>query len=122
MYTIITRHFFVFLTQNLSNSFKQVSYELCFFHEKDKKILNYCGAHSGRDVDKIAKTGLIPVETENGNIIFKQARLVLECKKIYTDQFKENNILDDQLLSSIYPDKSFHHLFIAEIINCLIDQ
>jgi len=97
-------------------------FTLCFFDEKYKHILNYCGAHSGRDVDKIANTGLEPIETEKGNIIFRQARLVFECRKLYTDQFNENYMLDESLSAKIYPQKDFHHIFIAEITDCLIDQ
>jgi len=43
--------------------------------------LRYCGTKSGKDVDKIKETGLIPVETDKGNIFFQQASLVIECKK-----------------------------------------
>ena len=56
---------------------------LSFFEEKDREILKFCGSKSGRDHDKIAETGLVPLETELGNVYFEQARLVLECKKIY---------------------------------------
>ena len=53
-------------------------YTLCFFEEKHRKILQFCGSKSGRDRDKIKETGLIPLETDSGNIYFEQARLVLE--------------------------------------------
>ncbi|GAI13637.1 unnamed protein product, partial [marine sediment metagenome] len=40
---------------------KATGYTLCFFEEKYRKVLEFCGSKSGRDVDKIAETGLTPV-------------------------------------------------------------
>ena len=34
--------------------------------EEARKIYNFCGSKSGRDLDKVKETGLIPVETDNG--------------------------------------------------------
>lgn len=53
--------------------------------EEVRKIYNFCGSKSGRDFDKAKETGLVPVETENGSIGFEQARLTLECRKLYKD-------------------------------------
>jgi len=94
-------------------------YTLCFFDKKYKDILDYCGNYSGKNVDKMKETGLIPVETETGNIYFEQARLVLECRKLYADFIKEHAFTDVKIPEKVYPAKDFHMLYIGEIISCL---
>jgi flavin reductase (DIM6/NTAB) family NADH-FMN oxidoreductase RutF len=92
-------------------------YTLSFFDSKYRDILNYCGSHSGKDVDKIKNTGLLPVQTDLGNIYFEQAKLVVECKKLYTDDLKENSFIELGLIRMHYPAKDFHRFFIGEIVN-----
>ena len=48
---------------------------LSFLGEENKKIHAICGSKSGRNIDKVKETGLKPVFTENGNVLFEQARL-----------------------------------------------
>lgn len=57
---------------------------LSFLGEANKKIHAVCGSKSGRDTDKVKATGLKPVFTEQGNVLFEQARLSLEenCMRI----------------------------------------
>ena len=74
-------------------------YTLCFFEEKYRPVLQFCGTKSGRDHDKVKETGLTPLVTERGNVYFEEARLVLECEKIYQDDLKKENFLN-QLVES----------------------
>ncbi len=53
---------------------------LSFLGEENKKIHAVCGSKSGRNIDKVKETGLKPVFTEKGNVLFEQARLSLECR------------------------------------------
>ena len=89
-------------------------FTLSFFPPEYKKALSYCGSHSGKDVDKAKETGLIPVETEN-SVAFKQASLVLECRKLYADNFKPDNFIDKSLIEKNYPINDFHRIYIGEI-------
>jgi flavin reductase (DIM6/NTAB) family NADH-FMN oxidoreductase RutF len=98
---------------------KHENFTLSFFDQKYKDILSFCGSKSGREVDKIKETGLVPVESENGSIYFQQARLVIECRKLYTDQVKPGKFIVKEIEKKIYKEKDYHHLFIAEIISCL---
>ena len=50
---------------------------LSFYTEEWRKALQLCGTKSGRDTNKIAATGLTPVELESGAITFEEARLTL---------------------------------------------
>ena len=91
-------------------------FTLSFFNPEDKHILSYCGAHSGRDVNKCHETGIKPVETPNGGITFDKARMFIECKKIYTDTIKPELILPDGIDEKIYPNKDYHTMFMGEIL------
>jgi len=94
---------------------KHPYFTLSFFDSQYKDMLNFCGKYSGRNVDKIAKTGLKPVITPLGNITFEQCRLVMECKKLYTDYIKEDNFIAESLINANYPGKDFHKFYIGEI-------
>lgn len=90
-------------------------YTLTFFKEEYRKALNFCGAHSGRDFDKAKETGLTAFETEQNNVSFDQASLILECKKIYADDINENKFISNSLAAKHYPKKDFHRFYIGEI-------
>ncbi|MBI5049112.1 MAG: flavin reductase [Deltaproteobacteria bacterium] len=93
-------------------------FTLSFFEEKYRDILKFCGAKSGRDVNKINETGLVPVHSDSGAINFKQARLTLECKKVYFHDITPNNFLDSAI-PAFYPKKDYHRMYIGEIMRCL---
>jgi len=92
-------------------------FTLSFFPDAYRKILTYCGTYSGKEVDKIINTGLIPLETESGNIFYEQAKLVVECKKIYFDDLKPDNFLDPEIQKN-YPINDYHRMYIGEIMTC----
>ncbi len=91
-------------------------YTLSFFPETYRSVLQFCGTRSGRDCDKIAETGLTPLETERGNVIFEEARLVMECRKIYADDLQKKNFLVPEVARKNYPKNDFHRFFMGEIV------
>lgn len=95
-------------------------YTLSFFDETQRRILNICGGMSGRDINKVKETGLTPVLTEFDNIGFEQARMVIECKKLYADYLKEDNFIISEIALKNYPSKDFHKFYIGEIVNCYL--
>jgi flavin reductase (DIM6/NTAB) family NADH-FMN oxidoreductase RutF len=94
------------------------SFTLAVFPEKYRKTLNYCGQFSGRNVDKVKVTGLVPLVLPSGNIAFEQARLIIECKKLYADELKSENFVDKEIIHRIYTTKDFHKIFVGEITKC----
>ncbi len=96
---------------------KYGDYTLSFFTEAYRPILQFCGTRSGRDTDKIAETGLTPLETGRGNVIFQEARLVLECRKVYEDDLKKKNFLDPAIARKNYPKNDFHRFYMGEIVS-----
>ena len=92
---------------------------LSFLGEENKKIHDVCGSKSGREVDKVKETGLKPLFTDQGNVLFEQARLSLECKKLYANTIKESCFLDKKLIEKWYGGAhgGFHKMYVAEIVN-----
>jgi len=98
---------------------KYSHYTLSFFTETYRKALQFCGSHSGRDYDKAARTGLTPVETKGGHVFFQEARLVLECRKLYADNLREENFIVPEIARKHYPTHDFHRFFMGEIVQVL---
>lgn len=92
-------------------------FTLSFFTEAYRSALQLCGTKSGRDTDKVAETGLTPMATANGNMFFREAKCVLECKKLYTDDLRPEDFLDKSLAEQWYPAKDYHKMYVAEIVN-----
>jgi len=93
-------------------------FTLSFFDEKYKPKLNFCGSHSGREVDKSDECGFTPVTAENGSVYFEEARLVLECRKLYFQDLDPANFLDDSIMKN-YPQDDFHRMYVGEITRAL---
>lgn len=93
-------------------------FTLSFFEDKYRDCLKLCGSQSGRDIDKVKETGLSIRETENSNIYFAEAKLVIECRKIYYQDIIPDNFID-QTIKSNYPNNDFHRMYIGEVINTL---
>ena len=87
---------------------------LSFFDEEYRTALNFCGSKSGRDVDKIAATGLTPVWME-GVPCFQQAKRTFVVKKMYADFFNPDCFIDPSIAKN-YAQKDYHKMYIAEIV------
>ncbi|MFC1669641.1 flavin reductase family protein [Spirochaetota bacterium] len=96
---------------------KSDNFTLSFFDDKFRDALNFCGSNSGRDVDKISQTGLTPVESNDGSIIFNEARLAIECRKVYYEDFNPGNFIDVDIEKN-YPKKDYHRVYVGEILSC----
>lgn len=95
------------------------TFTLTAFPDDYRAALQYLGNHSGRDGDKIAESGLTLGFSELGNPVFKEARLVLECKKIYEDDFDPDGF--GELGRSIYSTgRQLHTVYIGEIVDVRI--
>jgi len=92
-------------------------FSMCFFDEKYKNALNICGTKSGRDIDKMKETGLNPITSPNGSVFYTQAKLMLECRKIYFSDINPKQFLNENIDSN-YPGKDYHRMYVGEIISC----
>ncbi|QEY34953.1 flavin reductase family protein [Caproiciproducens galactitolivorans] len=97
---------------------KEEYYSLCFFDESQRKTLNYCGSHSGRDVDKAKETGLTTVY--DGSVpYFEEARCVLICRKLYGQMMEPSCFTNPSVEQKNYPNKDYHKMFVGEIVKVL---
>lgn len=103
-----TRHTYKF-TENSD------TFALCFMGDKYKSVHKVCGSLSGRDVDKVQLTGLNPV-FDNDTMYFEEARLVVICKKIYSDTIKPQNFTKPDYDKKWYAAKDYHTMYCGEII------
>lgn len=92
---------------------KNSTYTLSFFSEKYRKALTLCGSKSGRDIDKAKAAGITPEETGNGTVFFTEARLILECRKLYFQDINPSHFLDSSI-NKLY-DNDYHRMYIGEI-------
>ena len=94
---------------------REERFTLSFFDPAYRKALAYCGSRSGRDGDKIAAAGLTVRATGDGVPALAEARLVLQCRKMYADRLREESFLDRELVGKWYEAGDFHRVYIAEI-------
>jgi len=94
-------------------------FSLCFFDEVYRKDLSYLGTVSGKDEDKVSKTKLTPVYDEK-TTYFKEAKLVLICRKLYKQDILEECFIDKNVVEDCYPKRDFHTMYIGEIEEAFI--
>jgi flavin reductase (DIM6/NTAB) family NADH-FMN oxidoreductase RutF len=98
------------------------TFTLSFFDENYRDALNICGTLSGRDVNKVEKAGLTPLVLDTNSISFGEARMIIECRKIYADFFNPEKFIDAKIPAEIYPTNDFHKAYIGEIINVWVKK
>ena len=59
---------------------KEQTYTMSYFPDEYKKQALFLGSKSGRDSDKMKEVELTSVQTPSGDMTFKEARLIFECK------------------------------------------
>lgn len=93
------------------------SFTLCAFPENCRDALSLLGSKSGRDGDKIAESGL---HVKASRIIeapsFEEAELIIECRKMYWDDFKPGHFLDSKIVKN-YPNHDYHRVYFGEIVH-----
>ena len=90
-------------------------YSLSFFGPEQRKALQFCGAHSGRDTDKMAATGLTP-RFDADAPYFDQAKRVFICRKRYFQDIDPKHFLDDAIAGQ-YTQRDYHRLYVGEIVD-----
>lgn len=108
------RHTFGF-TEDYDN------FTLCTFPEEFRHVLKFMGTHSGKDVNKMEHTGITPIESKIvSSPSFKEADMILECRKIYFDDIKPDNFLDPSIHEN-YPLKDYHRIYFGEILKAFVE-
>jgi flavin reductase (DIM6/NTAB) family NADH-FMN oxidoreductase RutF len=103
-----TRHTFDFTE-------KYDYFTLSFFDKSLKaNVHKIFGNKSGRDTDKAKEANVTPIYFDDNAIGFEEASEIIVCKKIYFDNFKPSNFVDNKI-DSFYPQKDYHRIYIGEI-------
>lgn len=114
-----TRYTYQFLQQ-------EESFTLSFFDEKYRNALRICGTRSGRDTNKIEEAGLTPLETPSGLMSFGEARMIIECKKMFVQELDYANLTEPyktKVMEESYKNESSkHQMFISEITNIWVKK
>ncbi len=94
------RHTFSYMEEN-------EQYSICFFDEKYKGALTFCGTKSGRDYDKAKETGLTPIMID-GVPAFAEAKRVIICKKRYGEMMKQEAFVTPETYDKWYGTDPLH--------------
>jgi hypothetical protein len=94
-------------------------FTLSWFAESMREKLAFCGAKSGRNVDKVKECGLTPLDDGDGAQYFAEATRVMKLKKLYSDAICPEGTADAELFEFHYPAKDYHTVYICEITEIL---
>jgi flavin reductase (DIM6/NTAB) family NADH-FMN oxidoreductase RutF len=101
---------------------KEQSYTMAFFDEEYKNDVMEFGKQSGRDSDeKMRNTRLTAVETPAGNMSFKEAKLIIECKLVQVTTVSPDDFYTDEskkfIVDAQAETKDYHKSVFGEITN-----
>lgn len=92
------------------------TFTLSAFSPEYRDALLMCGTKSGRDTDKVAESGLTPIaSTKVAAPGFDEAELIIECRKIYFDDFKPAQFLAPEIEGN-YGGSDYHRMFFGEVL------
>ena len=77
--------------------------------------LAYCGAHSGREGDKLSAAALTPLILPSGAFGVDEARLVFDLKKVYSHPLSPAEFWTDGAVRKWYEKGDFHKLYFASV-------
>lgn len=90
--------------------------------EKYRKALNICGSKSGREIDKVAETGLTPTYID-GVPVFEEARLAFVCRKALVQFLPPDGFVDPTAHEKWYSDgvnlRNYHTMYVGAIKHVL---
>ncbi len=97
-------------------------FTLSFLGDSHREAYKICGSRSGRDTNKIQAANLHPITTPSGLITFDEARLTLECKKLYSSMLQKDHFSDPFVYEQWYGGThgGDHKMYIGEINTCYI--
>jgi flavin reductase (DIM6/NTAB) family NADH-FMN oxidoreductase RutF len=98
-------------------------FSVSFLTPGHRKALNLCGTVSGRDVDKVAKSGLTSVFLSGGQDVlevpsFAEAALVLICRKALVIPLAPETFIDPDAKDAMYGGAdmdNYHTMYIGYV-------
>ncbi|MDR2495671.1 MAG: flavin reductase [Tannerellaceae bacterium] len=77
------------------------SYTLSYFGEEYRDDVLFLGSKSGRDSEKMSEVNLSVIETPLGNVAFREAFLVIECKLVQVTTVHEADFYSEEAINYI---------------------
>ena len=91
------------------------TFSLCAFDEAHRPALNLLGTKSGRDSQKMKDCGLTPIALSKIACPgFAEAKLILECRKMYFDDLEPQHFLADFIAQ--HYDGDYHRMYFGEVL------
>jgi len=87
-----------------------------------KKVVQFCGSRSGRDIDKFARMKLTAVPSaEVSPPLIGECAIHYECRVVH-----RNDVLPDalarQIVTGCYAQGDFHRVYFGEILRVCVDR
>lgn len=104
---------------------KSSTFTICTFDEQHRSAMRYIGSKSGRDGDKIKATGLTAKLTTQGSLCFEEARLIIECEKVFSTAMNPDEILDPKMKKYYQGGQKpipVHKMYIGKILNIWVKE
>ena len=73
---------------------------------------------AGRDIDKIAETGITPVDMETA-VGFEEATVNVVLKKLAYQDMKPDGFIDETIMNN-YANNDFHRVYVGEIVKVVV--
>jgi flavin reductase (DIM6/NTAB) family NADH-FMN oxidoreductase RutF len=98
---------------------REKTYTMTYFADDYREQVLYYGSKSGRDSDKMKNNPLTYIKTPSGNISYREARLIIECKlmeitTVHPDDFymeKDRKFVEDAYREA----EDYHKIVFGEI-------
>lgn len=99
-----------------------------------REVYKICGSKSGRDINKIETCGLEIESVGDDCVAYKQSRLTLVCRKIYSDDLKPDCFVDTTVRDKWYSSSEeakkldsgitsgLHKMYVVEITAAYVSE
>jgi flavin reductase (DIM6/NTAB) family NADH-FMN oxidoreductase RutF len=94
---------------------KEQTYTMSYFPNEYKEQILFFGSKSGRDSEKMKEVKLTNVQTPSGDMSFKEARLIIECKLTALTTANPNDYYTQEAKDSIneaYKEANVYRKFV----------
>ena len=89
-------------------------FTVSFFGGEYRKALGLLGSKSGRDVNKVALSGLTPTAIADGAVGFVEAETTVVCKKLLAQDLDIDKI-PEFAVNTYYKTEAPHTMYIGEV-------
>jgi len=96
---------------------KSDSFTLCALPDKYRKDLQTLGTLSGKNGNKLSKTGLtLKASKKIAAPSYNEADFILECRKMYCQDMDPQGFID-RAIQDNYPANDYHRIYFGEILS-----